>query len=152
MPDTALAVQPPRAKSSQPEFRLQVALADRIRRLKMPDVFWTAIPNGEDRPKAQDRHGNWYSPTGQRLERAGLRPGNPDLFFIVRGRPIGLELKAGNGAQSEDQEAVQTDWTLSGGLYHLARTYDEAVAFLEMVGVLKPDRSLTRHQPAEVRT
>lgn len=136
-------------RRNQPEFRIQCAVADQLRFRALPGLFWTALANGENRPKVMDAQGRWYSPTGERLQRSGLRPGNPDLLLIWQGRAIGLELKAEGGRQNANQRATQTDWTLAGGLYHVAKGFQEAMAFLEMLGVLRPDRSLTRSQPSE---
>lgn len=146
LPDEA-PEKPKRAKPAQVEYRLQVALADYIREMIVPGVYWSAIANGEDRPKVYDeRKGRWYSPTGQRLERAGLRKGNPDLFFIVRGRSVGLELKRPGAKQSEDQIKAEQDWILAGGVYRCADNFDDAIAFLEEQGALRPDRSLRRRK------
>lgn len=124
-------------KRGQAEFRLQVAIADLLRWRAMPGLFWTAVPNGEARPKVKNARGEWYSPTGERLRRAGLRPGNPDLLLIWKGKAIGLELKAEGGRATESQRQTEADWTTAGGLYAICKGYDETVAFLDMIGVLK---------------
>lgn len=128
-------------KRDQPEFRLQCLIADTLRLRGKPGLFWTALANGENRPKKKDKHGRWYSPTGDRLKRSGLRPGNPDLLLIWNKRAIGLELKAEGGRQTESQRDTETDWTLAGGLYACCKGYAATVAFLEMLEVLTPDRS-----------
>lgn len=115
----------------QPEYRLQCALARHLRARLMPSVYWTALPFGEKRSEA----------TGARLKAMGVRAGAPDLLFIVGGRPIGLELKAAKGRQTDTQKATELDWTLAGGLYAVAVGMDQALQFLEMVGVLRPDVS-----------
>jgi len=99
------------------------------------------VPNGEARsPK-----------TGARLKRQGVRAGEPDYVLLWKGRAIGLELKAEGGRQSPEQRQVEQEWQAAGGLYRCVKGYDEAIQFLDMLQVLEPDRSITRHQP-EVRT
>lgn len=119
-------------RRDQPEFRLQCAVADLLRFRAVPGLYWTAIPNGEKRTPE----------TGARLKRAGVRAGNPDLLLIFNGRAIGLELKAEGGRQTETQRDTETDWTLAGGLYACCKGYQAAIDFLDMLGVLKPDRSV----------
>lgn len=128
-------------RKDQPEFRLQCAVAGQLRFRAMPGLYWTALPFGEKRT----------AETGARLKRMGVRPGAPDLLLIWQGRTIGLELKAEGGRLTDTQRATQADWTLSGGLYHVAKGFHEAIAFLDMLGVLRPDKSLIRHQPEEAR-
>lgn len=124
--------EPKQRKQADPrEFRLQAALVRHLKTRARPDVFWCAIPNGEYRTNA----------TLGKLKAMGIRAGAPDLLFIVKGRPIGLELKAGDGAASDEQEAVALDWTGAGGLYTVAVGMDQALGFLEMVGAIKPDVS-----------
>jgi hypothetical protein len=125
-------------KRDQPEFRMQCAIADHLRRTAMPGLFWTAIPNGEKRSVE----------TGARLKRAGVRAGNPDILLLRCGMCIGLELKTEKGRQTETQKATQVDWEKAGGMYVLVHSYQEAVEFLERFGLIKPDRSLIRNSEA----
>ena len=118
------------------EFRLTVVIADVLRFRGMPDMYWSHLPFGEARSER----------TGARLKRMGTRPGAPDFLLIRNGRCIGLELKEKGGRQSDNQRATESAWTLAGGLYRCCKGYDETVAFLEMVGLLRPDRSVI---PAE---
>lgn len=57
-------------------------------------------------------------------------PGSPDIIGIVAGRGFGVEAKTDTGRQSEQQRKFQAAWEAKGGLYGLARTPEEAVAFL----------------------
>lgn len=133
---------PPRKKPGQPEFRLQCAVADRLRFLAMPDVFWTALPFGEHRSLE----------TGKRLKRMGVIPGCPDILAIKDGRAFGFELKTekdevfgiARGYLSPEQKAVQTAWEAAGGKYILCRGYDAAVDALEIHGIIRPDRSFRK--------
>lgn len=116
---------------SQPEYRLSCLLHDTLRLRGMPGLHFFAVPNGEARS----------AKTGARLKRQGVRAGEPDYVLIWNGRAIGLELKAEGGRQSPEQRQIEEEWTLAGGLYCCAKGYDAAIQFLDMLGVLKPDRS-----------
>ena len=140
------------AKHSQPEFELACAVADHIRKAIRPGVFWSGIEHGDELPKKQNKRGIWYAPGVERRKRIGVRNGLPDQFFIVKGRSVGMELKTATdkvrgvrrGVQSDDQEKVEEDWTLAGGLYKCCYGYQEAIDFLEVAGVLRPDKSVRR--------
>jgi hypothetical protein len=122
----------PTGKRSQAEFRLACVIADVLRLRGKPGLYWTHLPFGEVRSAR----------TGARLKRVGTRAGAPDYLLIWNGRPIGLELKAEGGRQTESQRDTETDWTLAGGLYACCKGYAATVAFLdEVLQVLKPDRS-----------
>lgn len=92
---------------AQAEFRLTCVVADMLRLRALPGLYWTHLPFGEDRS----------AKTGARLKRMGTRPGAPDFLLIWIGRPIGLELKALGGRQTETQRETERDWMLAGGLY-----------------------------------
>jgi len=126
-------------RRDQPEFRLQCAVADLLRLTANPGVYWTALPFGEKRSLE----------TGARLKRMGVRAGAGDILFLINGRAVMLELKVGKGRQNENQIATEEAWTVARGLYHVARSFNEARDFLEMIGAIYPDRSLIRHQPEE---
>lgn len=124
----------------QAEFRLTCLISDVLRLRGKDGLHWFHIPNGEARsPK-----------TGARLKRMGVKAGEPDFLLIWEGRAIGLELKAAKGRQSPVQRAIAEEWTLAGGLYHVATGYQEAIGFLEMLGVLKPDQSVIRPKQMEL--
>ena len=125
---------------SQEEFRLQCAIADVLTLFAKPGVHFFSIPNGENRDAV----------TGARLKRMGVKRGEPDLVILHNGRCIGLELKAAKGRTSPEQKATAEAWTLAGSLYHVAKGYEEAVEFLDMLGIIKPvdGRFLPRREVA----
>jgi hypothetical protein len=82
-------------------------------------LFWTAIPGG-DRAMT-------LAP--------GYTAGSPDMLIVYRGRAIALELKSRAERQKPEQRAVEREWTLAGGLYHIARSVDDVAALLLMLGV-----------------
>ena len=144
----------------QPEFRLQVLIADLLRLRARPGLYWTALPLGEARPRKKDKHGNWRSPAGERLKRMGVRDGAPDILLIWEGGAIGLELKPApkpgkrvaflkGEPQSDAQKLTEEDWTAAGGLYFLARGYEAAVGLLEMLGCIYPVQGDQRFAPRQ---
>jgi hypothetical protein len=124
-------------KRAQPERRLHIAIADTLRVRALPGLFWLHIPNGEKRSAI----------TGALLHRMGARAGAGDFLILwklpgtIQAKAIFLELKAGKGPQSPAQKQVEIEWTLAGGVYKLARSYDEAIGFLELIECLKPDHN-----------
>ena len=63
-------------------------------------------------------------------ERKVYRKGNstlglPDRFTIIKGRFIGIEVKIGNDTQRPEQKARQREIEAAGGLYLVAKTFDQ---------------------------
>ena len=121
------------------EFRLACLIHDTLRLRGKEGLHFFAVPNGEARS----------AKTGARLKRQGVRAGEPDYVLLWKGRAIGLELKAEGGRQSPEQRAIEQEWIAAGSMYRCVKGYDEAMAFLDMLQVLEPDRSIIRHQPEE---
>lgn len=113
------------------ESELQITVAEHLRVRARPNVCWFHPANGEFRDKI----------TGNKLKRMGVRPGIPDLVFIIQGRCIGVELKADKGRQTPAQTAMQIEWIDAGGDYFVARGVDEALEILELIGALKGEAS-----------
>ena len=60
------------------------------------------------------------------FKRMGVMPGVADyLAFLRGGRAVAIELKHGNGRQSEDQGKFQRRWERCGNTYFLCRTLEE---------------------------
>ena len=57
-------------------------------------------------------------------------PGTPDIVGCVRGRYVGIELKAARGRQSPGQVRFQAACEAAGGQYILARSVDEVMRAL----------------------
>jgi hypothetical protein len=51
--------------------------------------------------------------------------GSADISATVRGRSVKIEVKWGKDRQSEAQRAYQANVEMAGGVYYLARTFDE---------------------------
>jgi len=53
------------------------------------------------------------------------RKGVPDIIGIIDGRFFGIEVKIGKDRQSADQKEVEREITAAGGVYFIAKTYDD---------------------------
>jgi len=63
------------------------------------------------------RNGRWtYSTT---------RKGTPDIMGAYNGKPVGIEVKIGKDKQSDYQKQFEEDYTKSGGVYIIAKTFDQ---------------------------
>jgi hypothetical protein len=111
------------------ERRTHIALADLLRRFAGDEWWWSHIASGEYRTEQ----------TGALLKRMGLQPGMFDFVFIG---PTGvhhwLELKRGASASmSLAQIRFRHELQVRSVPYGVARSYDEAVAFLTQWGVIR---------------
>lgn len=68
--------------------------------------------------------------TKRRFFRAGVS-GAPDIVAVVKGTYVGIEVKASDGRQSDDQKQFQEDLERAGGIYVLARGIDEVETALK---------------------
>jgi hypothetical protein len=58
--------------------------------------------------------------------RAGVtRKGIPDIIGIINGRFIGIEVKIGRDRQSAHQKEVEKEIQDAGGIYFIAKSYDD---------------------------
>jgi hypothetical protein len=93
-----------------------------------PDIWWCAIPNGEQRSRM----------TGARLKLQGVRAGAPDMAFLIDGRFHGLELKTEKGIQSAVQKAMAAEIRAAGGQYHLCFGLADTARTLMAIKALRP--------------
>jgi hypothetical protein len=111
------------------EHKLQVALTDYLMLAGRSELHWFAIPNGEKR----------HIRVAQRLKNEGVRRGTPDLCFLLPGGKVGwLEMKTAKGSLSEHQKVFRDKALALGHAWAMARTIDEALAFLTSIDALKP--------------
>lgn len=78
---------------------------------------------------------HWRNNTGAlRTERGGFvrfgSPGSPDIFAVVHGRLLGIEVKDEKGRLNPDQEAFRDGLEAAGGTYIVARSLDDVMAVL----------------------
>lgn len=53
--------------------------------------------------------------------------GSPDIFIVIDGKIIGIEVKRDGGRQSLDQQNWQYNFEKAGGRYILARSLDDVI-------------------------
>lgn len=112
-------------RRAAPEHSIQVAIAGALD--EHCTHLWWAVENG----------GKRHIRAAQKLKRAGIRPGVPDLHFVLPGGRLAcLELKAEKGRVSGAQEAFRDRLTEAGGLWDVAYSVDEAWGILAGWGVL----------------
>lgn len=56
-------------------------------------------------------------------------PGAPDIFCVVNGRAIGIEVKAQGKLQSVEQASWEAKFREAGGAYLLTWSLDHVIAF-----------------------
>lgn len=108
-----------------PETQLQIAVAEYLD-LVCPH-FWSAIEHGIKITPRQ----------GKLLKKKGVKRGLMDILIWIPDGTISIELKAGKGAQSDDQWALG-HWLdrQSGHSYHVCRSIDDVEAALLGRGVV----------------
>lgn len=112
-------------KRKSPEHDLQVAIVNALRSY-CPHP-WFAVPNG----------GHRHIRTATKLKAEGVRPGVPDLCFVLPGgRFAGLELKSKKGRLSPEQKAFRDAVTALQGWWHVANSIEEAWQILATWGCL----------------
>ena len=62
----------------------------------------------------------------RKIYRKGVqRKGIPDIIGIIDGRFYGIEVKIGKDRQSADQKEIQREILEAGGVYFIAKSYDD---------------------------
>ncbi len=112
-------------KRRHPEQAFQAQLVRALTSALTPETYFFAVPNGGKRTPIEAAIF-----VGQ-----GVKPGVPDLLFIHDGRAYGLELKADKGRVTEIQRIVHDRLRSVGMRVGVARTLDEAFAFLRDCGI-----------------
>lgn len=79
-------------------------------------IYVTSLPNA-----FAFRMNTGKARMGGRFVTFGI-PGQPDIFAIIQGRFVGIEVKTATGRQSKDQQNWQRNCERAGGLYILARS------------------------------
>lgn len=92
-----------------PEERLQRAVVQYLMLAVDPaQCLWWHVPNG----------GHRYPATAARMKLMGVRPGVPDLAFILPGGRSGfIELKAGRGTLSDNQKIFRMHALTQGAFW-----------------------------------
>jgi 5-methylcytosine-specific restriction endonuclease McrA len=59
--------------------------------------------------------------------------GSPDIIGVYRGKAVGIEVKTQTGRLNENQKNFRKRWELSGGVYIIARSPEDALAGLRRI-------------------
>lgn len=104
-------------------------------------------PNGEERPKIQNKNGSWYCPSGKDLKEMGTIPGVCDLLFFssphlftedgrYKYKGTAIEFKVGKNRPTPDQIEFMEKLTATGWLIYVI--YDSIDVFIEIIDDLYP--------------
>lgn len=58
-------------------------------------------------------------------------PGSPDIIAVIDGKYIGIECKASDGTQSQEQKIFQNRLEAAGGKYAVVRTLEDLMAVVD---------------------
>ena len=110
------------------EHQLQTSLCEYLDRALLPSLDYFAIPNGGAR----------HIRVAMKLKATGTKRGIPDLCILLpEGRIAWLELKIKGGYLSADQKAFRDKAISLDHAWGMARTLDEAIEFLRVIGALR---------------
>lgn len=108
-------------RRNHPEQDFQISLVLLLNVILTPRTRFFAVPNG-----------GWRTRTEAAILKAmGVKPGVVDIVLISEGRAYGLELKDERGRLSDAQIDEQDRLRGAGMIIGIARTIDEAIAFLK---------------------
>jgi len=116
---------------ARPEDILQKSVCGHLDVALPSSAWYCSIPNGSVLAGDPQQRGRQMN----KLKSTGLKVGAPDLVICWSGRFIGIELKAGKGALSDNQKDVSDKITLAGGFWSCCRSLADVEAFLMMLGV-----------------
>jgi len=118
-----------------PEFAVHCLIADTCKLYISPRWEYTHIAHGE-----VNKYGKRYSPSGQRLQRMGLRPGWPDFQFAGPHRSMFfLELKRRGRGLTEDQARIAAHIVACGFPFLCTSDPDDAIQTLIDLGILRAE-------------
>lgn len=120
------------------ELGLQIEVLRHLRTYGRRELCWFSIPNAGRR--------SLYAGAQRKME--GMMKGAPDLCIMLENARVAwLELKTLRGHQSDAQKGFQAICERLGHPYCLARTIDQAIAFLRKIGALRTSQD-TYERPA----
>ncbi len=109
------------------ESAIQRALCDHLSWRGVPGLVWTATANGGKRNARE----------AARMKAEGVKAGMPDLLFWYRCRAYALELKTETGRLSKIQETMLIKLRAAGATATHVHGLDQALAWLEQMGLIK---------------
>lgn len=74
-----------------------------------------------------------YDPKTGKFRNTGARKGMADLSAVVDGKPVQIEIKAGNDKPRTDQLATAAAYEKAGGLYVFVHNFDEWLQVYEQI-------------------
>lgn len=101
------------------EHAIQVGI---VKYLRAMGVFCFAVPNGGKRD----------AKTGAYLKDEGALAGVADLILVQNNQIVFVEIKTGDGKQSESQRNFQKEVEARGHLYLVWRSIDDAINFKQL--------------------
>jgi hypothetical protein len=110
---------------SQPEQRLQRAVADYLAWALLPPAWFTAIAHGA---RLGDDSTAWLR--GGILRGTGTKAGVPDILIVHEGRAYFVELKSARGSLSEAQRTTHSALTATGCPVAVCRSLDDVQSML----------------------
>jgi hypothetical protein len=123
---------------ARPEQQLQRSVLAHLGRRGVPGLWFAHVPNGGYRTAIE----------GAIFRSLGVVAGTPDLLLIHAGKVYGLELKAAKGRWlSTAQIRTQEQMRLAGAIVATAVGIDQALAQLEVWGLLRPNLSMIENRP-----
>jgi hypothetical protein len=111
----------------RPEQALQKSVLAHLSRRGIAGLWWCHVPNGGYRGAIE----------AAIFKSLGVVPGVPDLLLVYGGRIYALELKTDKGRLSPAQIRTQQLMREAGAIVGTANGIDEALAHLELWGLIK---------------
>ena len=96
------------------------ATANELTKTIIFDLYWVREGVGY-----RINNGAIYDVKRQVYRKGVQRKGIPDIIGIINGRFIGIEVKIGRDRQSADQKEIEKEITEAGGVYFIAKSYDD---------------------------
>lgn len=109
----------------RPEQALQMAVAQLLHVALPESAFFTHVPNGGARTKAE----------GGILKAMGVKAGVPDLLIVHNGRAFFIELKAERGKLSPSQLEIHFQITRCNAPVAVCKSIDEVLPQLAAWGI-----------------
>jgi len=96
------------------------ATANELTKTIIYDMYWV-----REGLAYRINNGATYDTKRQVYRKGVQRKGVPDIIGIINGRFIGIEVKIGRDRQSADQKEVEKEINDAGGVYFIAKSYDD---------------------------
>lgn len=122
-----IAAQPGKRRSLETPLHRQIV---NWLRWQLPKAVLHHSPNELDMP------GKDAARLVAKAKSMGMRPGWPDIEFMLNGRMYFMEVKAGNNRPSPEQKKVHDELRAQGAFVAVVTSLDEAQAAVRRWGIL----------------